>query len=163
MLSGATGQLYGSNYTWRLPTGWFSNWRSHLDTPGVMQLRYMKNLFAPRKWFDLVPDQTHVVVTGGYGTLAPFGTGSVATDTYATAARTPDGTLMMVYMPTIRTITVDMAKLSGPMAGHWYDPTTGEYIPVGGLPFANIGRRQFMPPGNNHDRDGDWLLVLEVN
>ena len=175
MLSGATGQLYGSAYTWRLPSGWLSNWRlklsarrlfgwrSNLDTPGVMQLSYMKNLFAPRKWYDLVPDQRHTVVTDGYGTPAASGTGSVTTDTYATAARTPDGTLMMVYMPTIRPITVDMSKLPGPTAARWYDPTTGEYIPAAGSPFANIGTRELTPPGKNHDGDGDWVLVLEAS
>ena len=175
MLSGATGQLYGSAYTWRLPSGWFSDWRlrlsarrifgwkSNLDTPGVVQLSYMKELFAPRKWYDLVPDQTHTAVTDGYGTPAPSGTGSVTTDTYATAARTPDGRLIMVYMPTIRTITLDMSKLSGPAAARWYDPTTGEYIDVSNSPFANTGTRQFMPSGNNHDGDGDWVLVLEAN
>ena len=175
ILSGATGQLYGSAYTWRLPSGWLSNWRlrrsarrlfgwrSNLDTPGVMQLSYMNNFFAPRKWYDLVPDETHTVVIDGYGTPAPLGTGSVSTDTYATAARTPDGTLIMVYMPTIRPITVDMSKLSGPTAARWYDPTTGEYIPAAGSPFANIGTRELTPPGKNHDGDGDWVLVLEAS
>jgi len=64
MLSGATGQLYGSAFTWRLPSGWLSNWRlslsagrlfgwrSNLDTPGVIQLSYMKSLFAARRWYD---------------------------------------------------------------------------------------------------------------
>ena len=113
-----------------------------------MQLGYMNNLFAPRKWYDLVPDQTHRVVIDGYGTPAPSGTGSVATDTYATAARTPDGTLIIVYMPTLRPITVDMSRLSGPTAAHWYDPTTAEYIPVSGEPLTNFGARQFTPPGN---------------
>jgi hypothetical protein len=172
MLSGATGQLYGSAYTWRLPSGWFSNWRlrlsarrlfgwrSNLDTPGVVQLSYMKNLFAMRKWYDLVPDQSHTAVIDGYGTAAPFGTGSVTTDTYTTAARTPDGTLLVLYMPTIRKITVDMSKLSGPATAQWYDPTTGEQTDVSGSPFANTGTREFTPPGNNHDGDGDWVLVL---
>jgi hypothetical protein len=182
MLSGATGQLYGSAYTWRLPSGWFSDWRirlsawrssmsarrlfgwrSNLDTPGVVQLGYMKNLFAPRKWYDLVPDQTHGVLTDGYGTPAPYGMGSVTTDTYATAARTPDGTLTIVYMPSIRTVTVDMSILSGPAGARWYDPTTGDYINVDGSPFANAGSRQFAPPGRNRDGDGDWVLVLEAN
>ena len=175
MLSGATGQLYGSAYTWRLPSGWLSDWRlrlstrrlfgwrSNLDTPGVVQLSYMKNLFATRRWYDLVPDQTHAVVTDGYGIPAPLGTGSVTTDTYATTARTSDGTLVIVYMPTIRTITVDMSTLSGPTAARWYDPTTGEYIDVSGSPFENTGIRQFTPPGKNHDGDEDWVLVLEVN
>ena len=42
MLSGAAGQLYGSAITWKLQKGW----ESSLDTPGVIQLSYMKNLFA---------------------------------------------------------------------------------------------------------------------
>jgi hypothetical protein len=163
VLSGATGQLYGNKYTWQLPTGWLFSWRSYLDTPGVRQLSYMKNLFASRIWYDLVPDQTHAVVTDGYGTPSPFGTGSITTDNYATAARTPDGTLIIVYMPTIRTITVDMSKLSGPSAARWYDPTTEKYIDLNRSPFENSGTRQFTPPGNNHDGDGDWVLVLETS
>jgi hypothetical protein len=175
MLSGATGQLYGSAYTWRLPSGWFSHWRlrlsarrlfgwrSNLDTPGVVQLNYMRNLFASRKWYDLAPDQAHLVVTDGYGTPAPLGTCSVTTDTYLAAARTSDGDLVIAYMPTIRTIVVDMSKLSGTAAARWYDPTTGEYISVGGSPFANVGMRQFAPPGKNHGGDGDWALVLETH
>ncbi len=163
MLSGATGQLYGSKHTWRLPYGWLFSWKSHLDTPGVRQLGYMKNLFAPRKWYELVPDQAHTVVTHGYGMSASLGTGSVTTDTYATAARTPDGRLIIAYMPTMRTVTVDMSKLSGPAAARWYDPTTAEYIDASGAPFANTGTRHFAPPGKNHDGDGDWVLVLEAS
>ena len=62
MLSGAAGQLYGSAHTWKLQKGWEAN----LDTSGVIQLSYVKNLFVSRKWYDLVPDQTHTVVTAGY-------------------------------------------------------------------------------------------------
>jgi Protein of unknown function (DUF4038)/Putative collagen-binding domain of a collagenase len=163
MLSGATGQLYGSKYTWTLPTSWLSNWRSNLDTPGVVELSYMKNLFAPRKWYDLVPDQTHTVVTDGYGAPAPLGTGSVTTDTYLTAARTPDGGLIIVYMPTTRTISVDMSKLSATTVARWYDPTTGDYINVSSSGFVNRGIRQFTPPGKNHQGAGDWVLLLEAH
>ena len=66
MLSGATGQLYGSAHTWQLQKGWELN----LDTPGVIQLSYMKNLFVSKKWYDLIPDQTHTVVTAGYGSFS---------------------------------------------------------------------------------------------
>jgi hypothetical protein len=175
MLSGATGQLYGSAYTWRLPSGLLSDWRlrlsarrllgwrSNLDTPGVMQLSHMKNLFAPRKWYDLVPDQNHTAITDGYGVPTPFGTGSVTTDTYATAARTPDGTLMIAYLPSIRTITVDMSNLAGTMAARWYDPTTGDYVSISGSPLPNAGRKQFTPPRKNQDDDDDWVLVLELD
>ena len=185
MLSGATGQVYGSAYTWRLEPGWQEN----LDTPGVTQLSYMKALFAARKWYELVPDQTHTVVTAGYDSCAGYigrfsayaggkssgligkivsrvrrisSFGSVTTNTYAAAARTSDGSLVMAYMPSIRTITVDMSKLAGPVTARWYDPTSARYIDEPGSPFANSGDRQFSPPGNNSAGDGDWVLVLEA-
>ena len=136
ILSGAAGQLYGSAYSWNLQKGWEAN----LDTPGVIHLSHIKNLFAARKWYDLVPDQAHTVVTAGYdyfscavGTFIAhagkdqdsfmarelgrirsyLGTGYITSNTCATAARTSDGSLVMVYMPTIRTIAVDMSKLAG--------------------------------------------------
>jgi hypothetical protein len=109
------------------------------------------------------PTKHHIVATEGYGMPAPLGTGSVTTDTYVTAARTSDGTLIIAYMPTIRTITVDMSKLSGPATARWYDPTIGKYIDVSGSSFANTGIREFTPAGRNHDGDGDWVLVLEAN
>jgi Protein of unknown function (DUF4038) len=68
MLSGTTGQVYGSAYTWRLEKGW----ETKLDTPGVIQLSYMKNLFVSRKWYDLVPDQDHTIVSAGYDALSGY-------------------------------------------------------------------------------------------
>jgi len=192
MLSGATGQLYGSAYSWRLHKGWESN----LDTPGVIQLSYMKNLFASKKWYDLIPDQTNIVVTAGYdrlsclagmamtyagksvnyGGTAPnlmeralarlrkhSGVGSITNSTCATTARTSDGSLVMSYLPAVRTITVDMSKLASTATARWYDPTNGEYANIDGSPFANLGSRNFTPPGNNSSGDGDWVLVLETS
>jgi hypothetical protein len=155
MLSGATGQLYGSAFTWRFPAGW----QRGLDTPGIRELSYMRKLFAARKWYDLVPDQEHAAVTSGYGELSPRG--SISTDTYVTAARSLDGDLLIAYMPGARPITIDMTKLSGPVEARWYDPTSGRYHPIGGAPLANAGSRQFAPPGRNSSGDSDWVLVLE--
>jgi len=135
---------------------------SYYDTPGVIQFSYMKNLFAPRRWYELVPDQAHAVVTDGYGKPASLGTGSITTDTYLTAARTSDGALVIAYMPTIRMISVDMSTLSAGVKARWYDPTIGKFIDVSGSPFPNTGTRVFKPPSKNHDGDGDWVLVLEA-
>jgi len=156
MLSGATGQIYGNHYTATFTGGWQSN----LDTPGTRQLGYGTALFAPRAWYNLVPDQNHSVVTAGYGTFAS--SGSLGANDYLTAARTPDGSLVLAYMPTSRTITVDMTKLSGPITARWYDPANGIYSPISGSPFANSGNHQFTPPGNNSAGDSDWVLVLEA-
>jgi hypothetical protein len=181
MLSGAAGQLYGSKYTWQLNEGW----ESKLDTPGVVQLRYMKNLFLARRWYDLIPDQDQEMMTAGYypfqclgGTMAAhmgqnnlFGERAIfhlrnysiiASNTCATAARTADGSLAIVYIPTVRTITIDMSKLASTTTARWYDPTRGDYVDVTGSPYANTGSREFTPPGSNSSGEGDWVLVLEA-
>jgi hypothetical protein len=150
--------LYGNHYTWQFIGGWKVN----LETPGSIQFKYLANLFAARPWYDLVPDQTHAVVTTGYGTFSSSGF-DIGSNDYLAAARTPDGKLVMAYMPTTRTITVDMTKLSGTVTARWYDPTNGNYVAIAGSPFPNTGSRQFTPAGSNSDGSGDWVLVLEAN
>jgi hypothetical protein len=160
MLCGATGQLYGNGYTWPFASGW----QSHLDTAGAIQFGYVTALFAPRAWFNLIPDTNHIVVTAGFGTYSTNAdTSLVNNNDYATAARTTDGSLVMAYMPTSRTLTVDMSKLSGPALAHWYDPANGTFLSISGSPLTNSGTRNFTPSGNNSDGDGDWILVLETN
>jgi chitodextrinase len=156
MLSGSAGQLYGNGYTWPFR----QDWQSHLDTPGSAQIAYVKFLFAPRPWYNLIPDQDHSVVTAGYGTYSD--SGSLGASDYLTAARTPDGAWIMAYMPTRRTITVDMSKLGSIADAFWYDPTDGASSSIAGSPFPNSGSRTFSPPGNNSDGDGDWVLVLRA-
>ena len=157
LLSGAAGQFYGSAYTWTFTAGW----QDHLDSPGALQMIHLKTLFEPRPWHKLVPDRNHTLLTAGYGAFAD--TGYVADNDYATAARTPNGRLAIVYMPTTRTVTVDLGRLAGPVVARWYDPGSGEYRAIPGSPFANAGLHDFTPVGPNRDGDGDWVLVLETN
>jgi Protein of unknown function (DUF4038)/Putative collagen-binding domain of a collagenase len=156
LLSGAAGQLYGNHYTWQFLSGW----QSHLDTPGSIQMGYVKSLFESRPWYNLIPDQNHTVVTAGYGTFSS--TGSLGDNDYLTAARSPDGTLVLAYMPTIRTITVDMSTLAAPANARWYDPSNGTFVVIPGSPLANAGTRDFTPSASNSEGSGDWVLVLEA-
>src|SRR5262249_24935109 len=137
-----------------------SGYKNMLDSPGAKQMPYLKAVFAPRPWHELVPDQNHSVVTAGYGTFTS--SGYVDDSDYLTAARTPDGSLVMAYMPTTRAIPVDMTKLRGAANARWYDPSRGVYQAIAGSPLASSGTHMFMPPGANGDGDGDWLLVLEA-
>jgi hypothetical protein len=170
MLSGGVGQFYGNRYTWNLTHGW----DSYIDTLGVTQLDIWKDFFSSLPWQDLVPDQHHEALTEGYGA---FGDDAVHLDPksltakieprvsqsdYSTAARTPDGSYVVVYMPTARTIAIDMARMRGPAAAEWFDPTTGTYQVISGTPFPNIGMRKFTPPGNNAAGDSDWVLLLNA-
>ena len=180
MLSGGSGQLYGSGWSWALEKGW----QAHLDTPGAVQLKIMKSLFSLRKWYELRPDKDHTTITGGYdafaclaGRLAVWvahfpslerfvrrarATGYIADNGCATAARTGDGSLVIAYMPTLRPLTVDMTRLAGPAIARWYDPTDGSFTDVGGAPIANVGNLTFRSPNRNRAGDGDWVLVLET-
>jgi len=157
MTSGATGQLYGSHYTWNDPS--WADEQSHLDSPGAIQIGYMANLFKSVAWYNLVPDQGHTFVTAGYGTFQN-NDGIEATDNYVTAAITADGTLGIAYLPQHTTVTVNMAKMSGPTTARWYDPTTGAYAAIGTI--ANTGTYQFTSPANHSDGTDDWVLVLQA-
>ena len=153
MLSGAAGQFYGNIYTWPFVDGW----KDRLDTPGSAQIGYLVKLLAPMRWFQLVPDQTHKIVTAGYGTFAPRR--NVGSTNYVTTASTPDGRLAISYLPAGGTIAVDMARLAKGVQARWYDPTSGTYRPVPGT-FASTGKVRWKSPGKNADGDADWVLVL---
>ncbi len=171
MLSGGTGQFYGNRYTWSLTHGW----ESYIDTLAVSQLTIWKDFFSSLPWQDLVPDQQHKVVTAGFGT---FGDAEVqfkesnltakmmtrvSQSDFSTAAMTSDGSLVVVYMPTARTITINMASFKSSSRARWFDPTNGVFTPVSGGPFPNAGSRQFTPPGMNHAGDDDWILLLDAS
>ena len=152
MTSGATGQLYGSGWTWQFKPGW----QDHVDTQGVREFKLMTDLFRSGCWYDLVPDQDHKLLVDGYGT--PNTVGSVNDNDYATAARTADGRLAVIYLPTSRTITVDMSTMQPGSVAVWYDPTDGQYRLAN--PPTGHGLVQFTPPGPNHGGDDDWVLRI---
>jgi Putative collagen-binding domain of a collagenase len=88
--------------------------------------------------------------------------GSVTTNTYASAARTSDGSLVIAYVLSRQAVTVDMSKLAGIATVRWYDPTNGKYVDESGSPFTNSGYQRFTPPRQSSSGDGDWVLMLEV-
>ena len=87
ILAGAAGQVYGSGPIWPFA----DHWKSALDSTGAVQMAWVKALFEPRPWFDLVPDQQHKLVVAGYGTFdgaSHEGNHYVMTSDYVTAGRT---------------------------------------------------------------------------
>ena len=160
LLSGACGYVYGNAYVWPVTDGWMDN----LDTTGVVEFGYCRALFKSRSWHSLVPDQGHILVTAGNGTFWSGGSPSsgISENDYVTAASSPDGKLALVYIPTARTITVNLARLSGAITARWYDPTAGTYQSIAGSPFPNSGSQVFVTPGAHADGAGDWVLVLEA-
>ncbi len=157
MLSGGAGQLYGNHYTVTFTAGW----QSYLDSPGGMEIQYINQLFGSVAWWELVPDSTHEIVTSGYGTYDGSNE-NFTTATYCTTSWITSGSLALTYCPNGSTLTVDLAKFSGPVTAQWYDPSNGTYTAVPGSPFPNSGTQYFSTPGNNHDGNADWVLELHI-
>ena len=160
-LSGGFGYVFGNCPIWHFGAteGWCDRntigWKEALDSPGSVDVSYMSTLFASRPWQSLEPDWHHSVVTSGYG--------SFGNSDYVTASMTPDGKLAIIYIPTTRTIAVDMSRFSDTMTARWYDPADGTYVAISDSPFNNSGTRKFSTPDLNSSGDGDWILVLEAN
>ena len=166
MLSGMTGQLYGDDCV--CPAT--NNWLKHLSTTAVTQFGYLTQLFNSVPWWNLLPDQRHIIVTAGYGTNdaqvsgnnadLPTLTRTLNADNYVTSAATPDGRLAMAYLPAGGTLTVAMGTFAGPVTAKWFDPTNNSFTTISGSPFPNSGSHGFTTPLKNSVGDSDFVLVL---
>jgi uncharacterized protein YjdB len=151
VLSGGVGSIFGNCPVWNFgapsasafcPS---SDWKAELSSPGTLNMKYFRRLFINRHWQLLVPDESHQVLTSGSGSGG----------TYAAAAVTSDGSSIIVYLPSSRTITVSGASLaSATMSGWWYNPATGSSTSIGSYPTGTPA--VLTPPAS-----GDWVLVLD--
>ena len=152
-LSGIGGYSAGNGHVWPFTSGW----QSHLNTQGAQDMARLNAFVRSIAWNNLVPSDL-----GRMRTLVIAGGSSPASSDYVAAAATPDGTLLVAYVPPAHSgsITIDMTAMSGPMRARWFDETSGAYSDAGtGL--ANIGLRSFGPPGTNSAGENDWVLILE--
>jgi len=143
VLCGEFGHVMGNYPVWSFNSGW----QAAMDAPGSVGMMCWGKLFRSRPWYNLVPDREHQVVTDGLGEFWGLD--------YLTAAATLDGGTVIAYLPTARTITVDLSRLAkGRTNVWWFNPRTGIATAAGTL--ASEGARQFAPPS-----EGDWVLVLD--
>ena len=141
-LGGGFGHAYGSP-NWNMP----ANWREVLNQPGAASLKHLRALFESRPWWKLQPDMQNIVAVEGRGAFA--------TNDYAVTALAADGSFALSYLPTKRTLTIDLSKLSGAKVNaSWFNPRTGEATPIG--EFTDKKPHPFDSPA-----DGDWVLVLD--
>jgi uncharacterized protein (TIGR03382 family) len=144
LLSGAAGQFYGNSPIWHMGV-LGGNWRSAMADPGRVSLIHLRALFESRAWYALVPDRSRTVLTGGLS----------SGDDRATAAITNDGATLIVYVPSRRTLTINLDALSGTAAtAWWFNPRNGTVD--AGTEYASSGSQSFTPPDTN-----DWVLVID--
>jgi hypothetical protein len=155
MLAGMTGQMYGNLTVVQFASGW----PAALSTTGVTHTIIAKNFFSSLAWYNLVPDQTHVIGTAGFGT-AQTTPRAFATDTYVSLAASTDGRLAVAYfsLGNASSLTVNMASFAGLVTAQWFDPTNAVYSSIAS--FSNTGTHVFTPGGNNSAGDADWVLLL---
>ena len=118
---------------------WEPNWRETMQVRSIQEAPNLLRGLQTIAWWRLVPDAKHELVTAGFGQWKQAD--------YATAALADDGSCAIVYLPTPRTITVDLAKLKGSVMVRWFDPTTGQFTAVEGAPFAQRQTRVHAPEG----------------
>ena len=152
-LSNIGGYISGNGYIWPFKSGW----QAHLNTQGAHDMARLNTFIRSIAWYNLVPSDL-----GGIGTLVTAGGSSSALSDYVAAAASPDGTLLVAYVPPNHAgpITIDMTAMSGPTRARWFNPTTGAYTDAG-ISLPPHGTRAFAPLGDNGTGFSDWVLLLE--
>jgi hypothetical protein len=151
LLSGGFGHVFGNCPLWGFGfAGKFcasTDWKAELNKVGSLNMRHFQALFNSRHWHSLVPDTSHTVLTAGYGTFGG--------PDYASAACAADGSSILAYLPSSRTVAVSGACLQGNMMiAWWYDPSNGVATQIGTFPTT-------MPQNFSPPTSGDWVLVLD--
>jgi Protein of unknown function (DUF4038)/Putative collagen-binding domain of a collagenase len=155
LLSGASGHVYGNNPIWHFGgPGIYQapgSWQEELDSRGARSMTVLYDLLSATEWWLLEPDADGELLIGGRGGY----------DERAVAARARDGSFALVYMPTGRVITLDLAPLDGAsVEARWHDPSSGETRVVEGSPFPGGSRQTLVPGPSNRSGYSDWILEL---
>lgn len=162
-LSGIGGYIAGNGCVWpfnppRLLSVSFCSdgWQAHLNTQGAQDMARLNAFVRSIAWYNLVPSGL-----GGMKTLVVAGGSQPVLPDYVAAAASPDGALLVAYIPPDHTgpLTLDMTVMSSHARAHWFNPATAAYTEIG--TFSNTGTQTFDPPANNGTSFTDWVLLLE--
>jgi hypothetical protein len=154
ILSGALGVTYGGPPgAWKIGREGPPDWAEDVERPQAQHTANIGRILARYRWDRLVPDWSDEVVVDGRGTYGD--------SDYAPAARTDDGSLVVAYAPTARTLRVEAGDLADGATARWFDPTTGAaHGPARALP--PHGTVELPSPGANAAGDHDWVLVISA-
>lgn len=156
LLGGASGHIFGNRDLWRMN----ENWANAMNTPGNESMIIFHSFLKNIPWNQLQPDWMHSVFPSGRGTFNP--TKYPGGEDYATAAFTAEGTLGIIYLPTYRTVSVNLERFKGPVQVEWFDPSTGTYS--ASRRFKNSGVAYLDPPSKLNGKGfEDWVLVVMMN
>lgn len=147
LLSGSVGYFTGN-----IRTCWFMSppssprdWKKELTDAESVQNTYIAKLFRTLPWWKLIPDDGRLLTSGS---------------DMCAAAKTHDGRLAAVFMPSRQSVTIDLRQLArGVVRSYWFNPRTGESE---GVVEHKCETKVFIPPRRTPDDDHDWILILEA-
>jgi hypothetical protein len=123
VFAGGCGVTYGCHAVWQMAQPGFvginhpiGTWKQSLPLPGARQLVHLKQLMLGMGLFDVVPDQSLILVGLGEGVET------------ARACRTRDGKRAAIYLPWPRPVRPDASRLAQGGRWEWFDPRTGQTV-----------------------------------
>ena len=155
LTSGGVGVTYGERHVWQF----IPPWQDVRQTGAITEQAVAVEVFRSLPWWTLVPDADGTFLVDGQGEASTKGTqeggfADVLESDWATASIADDGSHAVVYVPTARTITVDLSRLAPGVSAAWVDPVSGESR-------ATALEKTLTTPGENAGGDEDWLLVVQ--
>ena len=151
VFAGAAGHTYGDHTVWqftgatgrRSELGAIGDWRAALDEEGAWQMRNLVSLVSRYPWWKGRPDNGRIVANARSGPARLQALGAV------------DGSYALVYSPDGAPFPADLAAVVAPGARtSWYDPRTGESVPLGAVQRGTV---RYTPPSPD-----DWVLVADA-
>lgn len=120
-------------------------------------------------WWNLMPDLSSALVTGGRGTRCPpepsgggfTGYEPAFTNSWVAASVTADKSLAVMYLPNPTTITIDQTQIAAGYSATWVDPVNCTTYPATVGSTYNSGAADGTKPVSNSQGDPDWVLVLK--
>jgi hypothetical protein len=155
LLGGSSGHFFGNRDIWMMN----KNWPNALDTPGNESMQLFHAFVRSIPWYTLQPDWMHSFFPSGRGNFNA-GTHPGGED-YATGAASRDSALAILYMPTHRTVSINLERFSAPVKVKWFDPSTGLYTEIK-EEFKNSGVAYLAPPSKLNGKGfEDWVLIVQ--
>jgi hypothetical protein len=147
LLSGCAGTSFSSG-TIDNQAYWMKDWRPLMSTLGMKEVSYCFSFFNEIPWQNLMPDTTNKIIVSGqseYGSLE-----------YICSAKSANDNYYIMYIPTGRTIYVNVKEISGKkMRVHWFNPRTGDFLKMGHVSGDDDNFGLVCPDAN------DWVLVFD--
>lgn len=156
VFAGGFGQSYGCHAVWQMykvgrePINQpLRPWKMALDLPMANQAKHLKHLMLSRPFLTRIPDQSMIVEQA-----------ETYSKDYAIATRDSEGTYAMVYIPTGKTVYLNLSKLNGKSFNTWwFDPRTGASFE--GKKLRKSARIPVIATPPSSGLGNDWVLVID--